>query len=87
MPVLIAALVLLVTTVAGCTAPCNPASVCAVIGSPPNQQVCNGRHYVPCDDGTRGETISCVNKPQRAVCSPAGWAFEPAAPVEDGSQP
>jgi hypothetical protein len=87
MPVLNAVLVFLVTVLAGCTAPCNPSSVCAVIGSPPNQQVCNGRHYSVCDDNSRGETIGCVSKPQRAVCSPSGWAFEAAPPAGDGGQP
>jgi len=72
-------LVLIAALSSACGPRCATESVCAVLGSGANFEVCNGDDWVACDDSTRGVAIACVNSPRTAVCSPSGWTFENAA--------
>jgi hypothetical protein len=76
----IATLVLAAATlaVAGCGPQCNSSSVCAVVGSGSDIQVCDGSDYRSCNDGNRGEQVPCVHRPEIALCTTTGWTFVPA---------
>jgi len=63
---------------AGCGPACNASSVCSVTGMGADEQVCDGSNFVTCDDGDRGKTIACMQRAEVAVCTPSGWAFQPA---------
>jgi len=65
----------------GCGPPCTKAGICGVDGNGSDIAVCDGDNYVKCEDATRGKVIGCDPKPQEAVCTPNGWAFEPAQPT------
>jgi hypothetical protein len=65
---------------AGCGAACNHANLCAVTGMGDNLEVCDGNGFRPCNDGDRGLAIGCATRPEQAVCTPNGWAFQPTSP-------
>jgi hypothetical protein len=82
---LLGALGLFVTAVAGCGAPCNSSSVCAVSGGTgADEQVCDGSDNRLCNDEDRGLTIACKSRAEVAVCTPNGWAFQPAGTGSGG---
>jgi|GEM_PF-2735241 len=62
--------------VAGCGALCNSDNACATTGMPGETQICDGSSFRSCDDGNRGQTVSCPKVSERAVCSPHGWTIE-----------
>ncbi len=65
---------------AGCGPRCDQSSLCAVVGTGDNIQICDGNDYKSCGDNNRGQTIPCVHQQQVAECSPTGWTFLSTAP-------
>jgi hypothetical protein len=66
----------------GCGAACDRSNLCAVTGNGDNVEVCDGNGFRACDDNDRGLTVACVTRPQQAVCTPNGWAFQPTAATQ-----
>ena len=63
---------------AGCGPSCNNSSLCAVVGTGADIQVCDGSDYRSCNDSNRGQQVPCVHKPEIAICTTSGWTFVPA---------
>ena len=66
-----------VALAAGCGPNCNQASVCAVIGTGADIRVCDGGDYRDCGNGNRGQTVSCSQRAEVAICTTTGWTFVP----------
>jgi hypothetical protein len=82
----VAMLAAAVALVTGCGPVCNSSAVCAVDGISPNDTVCDGSSFKSCDSSDRGAVIMCSTRSQEAVCTPSGWAFQPAGqnPLDGG---
>jgi hypothetical protein len=64
----------------GCDSPCRKGGECSVVGMGREARVCDGDNYRECGDKNRGQVIGCVARPQEAVCTIDGWAFQPTSP-------
>ena len=73
---LLAAALISFAAFAGCGAPCDTNSVCAV---DQNNLVCDGTGFIECGDGNRGQSIPCAHRPEVAICTSTGWTWQDAA--------